>query len=83
MIPPTFTRQDRACEECVFFDDGEEFCRLHDYALYGDRLERWELEDLSLPCPYHYTPDEMMELIEQNLYLEDQSVPRNDIWTAR
>jgi hypothetical protein len=83
MIPPILVRQIRPCEECIFFNTLEEFCTLHDEALYDERLERWEREDPTLPCPYHFTPDEIMELIEQNPGLEDKPLMNQKIWMAR
>ena len=83
MIPPTFIRQFRSCEECIFFNAEENYCTLHDEALCEEKLERWELEDFTLPCSYHFTPDEIMELIEQNLELEDQPIIKDKIWLAR
>ena len=83
MIPPILVRQIRPCEECIFFNTLEEFCTLHDEALYGERLERREREDPTLPCPYHFTPDEIMELIEQNPGLEDKPLMNQKIWMAR
>jgi len=83
MIPPIFLSDRFDREECIFFNTLEEFCTLHDEALYGERLERWEREDPTLPCPYHFTPDEIMELIEQNPGLEDKPLMNQKIWMAR
>jgi hypothetical protein len=83
MIPPIQVRQIRPCEECIFFNPSEEFCTLHDEALYGERLERWERDDPTLPCPYHYTPDEIMELIEQFPDGANRPIQNTKLWMAR
>jgi hypothetical protein len=83
MIPPILVRQIRSCEECVFFNTVEEFCTLHEDALYRERIERWEVEDPSIPCPYHFTPDEIMELIEQEPCKPDHNGLTGKVWMAR
>lgn len=83
MIPTLLVRQIRPCEECVFFNTLEEFCTLHDEALYHEKIERWELEDPSVPCPYHYSPDEIMELIEEGPCKQDQNGKSGKIWMAQ
>ena len=83
MIPQMLIRQIRSCEECVFFNTLEEFCTLHDEALYGEKIERMELEDPSIPCPYHFTSDEIMELIEKEPCKPDQNGINKNIWMAQ
>jgi hypothetical protein len=84
MIPPQHIRSIRSCEECIFFNALEEYCSLHEDALYQEKLERWEHDDPSLPCPYHFTPDEIMELIELHGESDEhRPMQRNSVWTAQ
>jgi len=83
MIPPVLIRQIRSCEECIFYNTLEEFCTLHDEALFGEKIERWEIEDPSVPCPYNFTSDEVMELIEQDVEKQTRDGKTNGMWTAQ
>ena len=82
MIPGIQLRKIRPCEECVFFDSLEEFCILHEDSVYAEKIERWESEDQSVPCPYHFSADEIIELII-GFNNSDSKLPSNTLWVAQ
>ncbi|KAF5086055.1 hypothetical protein DSECCO2_62670 [anaerobic digester metagenome] len=83
MIPPVYIRQIRSCEECVFYNTLEEFCTLHEETLFPEKIERWEYDDQTVPCRYHFTPDEMMEFIEGEPYNGHHNGVNGKIWMAQ
>lgn len=63
MIPNPEERQYRPCEECIFYRE-EDLCRLFEDGSMSEKIERWVNEEFDLACPYHFTADEIMELID-------------------
>jgi hypothetical protein len=80
MIPETNERQIRPCELCTFYEEEEDICLLFEEGSMGEKLERWVHEEQDIPCRYHFTVDEIMELIEST----PDPAPRKDkiIWRA-
>lgn len=83
MIPPLHVRQIRACEDCVFYDNLEELCILHEDISFPEKIERWEYNEPAIPCPYHFTPDEIIEQIETISCIQNTRSPNGKIWMAQ